>query len=74
MTAIVDRGTGPEVWIVQDGTAVPRAVEVQGFREDGAAIASGLRAGEQVIISGQRRLSAGQAVQAQPAPPPERQR
>ncbi len=74
LTAIVDSGTGPEVWVVQDGKAVPRAVAVQGFREDGGIVAGGLQAGEMVILSGQRRLSAGQAVQAQPAPPPDRQR
>jgi RND family efflux transporter MFP subunit len=73
LTAVVDNGKGSEVWIVQDGRATPRAVAVERFREDGAVLASGLQPGELVILSGQRRLTAGQSVQAQPAAPPERQ-
>jgi len=48
-------------------------VVTERFREDGAVLASGLQPGELVILSGQRRLTAGQAVQVQQAPPPERQ-
>lgn len=73
LTAVVDSGKGPEAWVVQDGRATPRAVVVERFREDGAVLASGLQAGELVIISGQRRLTAGQTVQVQQAAPPERQ-
>ena len=74
LTAIVDNGTGPQVWVASDGKATLRPVEVAAFREDGAAIASGLKAGEMVILTGQRRLVDGQAVQAQPAVPPAQQR
>jgi hypothetical protein len=57
-------------------TARPYQRPVAGgpFREDGAAIASGLKAGELVIITGSAAWSDGQAVSAQPAAPPERQR
>jgi len=51
-----------------------RPVEVAAFREDGAVIASGLKAEEMVILTGQRRLVYGQAVQTQPAVPPVQQR
>lgn len=74
LTAVVDHGKGPQVWVVADGKAMIRPVEVATFREDGAAIASGLKTGEMVILTGQRRLADGQTVQAQPATPPERQR
>ena len=74
LTAVVDHGKGPQVWVVNDGRATQRPVEVASFREDGAVIASGLKAGEMVILTGQRRLVDGQAVQAQPAVPPARQR
>lgn len=74
LTAVVDHGKGPQVWVVADGKVTIRPVEVAAFREDGAAIASGLKAGEMVILTGQRRLVDGQAVQAQPATPPDRQR
>jgi RND family efflux transporter MFP subunit len=74
LTAVVDHGKGPQVWVVADGKVTIRPVEVAAFREDGAAIASGLKPGEMVILTGQRRLVDGQAVQAQPATPPDRQR
>ncbi|MGB8302037.1 MAG: efflux RND transporter periplasmic adaptor subunit [Azonexus sp.] len=74
LTAVVDNGKGPQVWVVDDGKVMIRPVEVAAFREDGAAIASGLKAGEMVILTGQRRLVDGQAVHAQPATPPDRQR
>ena len=74
LTALVDHGKGPQVWVVNDGRATQRPVEVASFREDGAVIASGLKAGEMVILTGQRRLVDGQAVHTQPAVPPARQR
>ena len=74
LTAVIDNGAGPQVWVVSDGKALSRPVELAGFREDGAAISSGLKTGEMVILTGQRRLVEGQVVQAQPAMPPARQR
>jgi len=74
LTAVVDHGKGAQVWVVADGKVTIRPVEVAAFREDGAAIASGLKSGEMVILTGQRRLVDGQAVNAQPATPPQRQR
>jgi membrane fusion protein, multidrug efflux system len=74
LAAVVDHGSGPQVWVVADGKAVPRAVTVGRFGEDGATITAGLKPGEPVIVAGQRRLAAGQAVLARPAPPPAQQR
>ncbi len=74
LTAIVDSGSGPQAWVVSDGKATPRQVEVAAFRENGAAIAAGLQVGDLLILSGQRSLSAGQAVEVQAATPPDRQR
>ena len=74
LTAVVDHGQGARVWVVSDGKAMPRPVTVGAFREDGAALAGGLQAGELVILTGQRRLVEGQAVHASPANPPARQR
>jgi len=73
LTAVVDNGQGPQVWVVADGKASPRAIEVARFGEDGVAIARGVQPGEAVILTGQRRLTPGQAVQAQTATPPARQ-
>ena len=74
LNAVSDRGQGPQLWLVQDGKAMPRAIQVGQFREDGATIASGLNEGEMVIISGLNRLTAGMAVTPQPAATPEQQR
>ena len=74
LTAIVDAGKGPRVWVVNEGKATLRTVEIGAFREDGAAIASGLESGDLVILTGQQRLVDGQVVQTQPAAPPARQR
>jgi RND family efflux transporter MFP subunit len=72
--AVIDQGKGPLVWVVTEGKVQRRAVSLAGFREDGAAIAEGLQAGEQVVISGAARLVAGEAVEARLATPAARQR
>jgi RND family efflux transporter MFP subunit len=74
LAAVSDRGQGPQLWLVQDGKATPRAVQIAQYREDGAAIASGLNDGEIVIISGLNRLTAGMAVTPRPAATPVQQR
>lgn len=72
--AVLDIGSGPFVRVVNDGKVVSRPVAVTAFREDGAAIGSGLQAGEAVIISGAAKVVDGQAVQVRLATPPSRQR
>ena len=74
LSAVSDRGQGPHLWLVVDGKATPRAVQVAQFREDGATITSGLSDGELVIVSGLNRLTAGMAVTPRPAATPEQQR
>lgn len=74
LNAVVDRGQGPQVWVVEDAKAVPRKVQVAQFREDGVAIDNGIKEGEHVIISGLNRLTPGMAVTEKTAAPPEQQR
>ena len=74
LTAVVNTGSGAQVWVVSDGKATPRDVEVARFREQGAVIASGLKAGEPVIITGQRALTPGLTVEPRIAPTPAEQR
>lgn len=74
LSAVIDLGQGPLVRVVRDGKVASRPVQVAQFREDGVSIAGGLQAGELVIVSGAGRLVDGQAVQAKPATPPDRQR
>lgn len=72
--AVVDFGSGAQVWVVSDGRATPRPVRVAQFREDGAFIADGIAPGEPVVVAGQRRLVPGQAVEARTAAEPSAQR
>lgn len=74
LAAVIDQGHGPTVRVVQDGKVLSRPVMVARFREDGAAIANGLNAGELVIVAGAGRLVEGQSVQAKPLPSPAQQR
>lgn len=74
LSAVIDLGKGPFVRVVKDGKVASRPVQVAHFREDGAALSSGLEAGELVIISGAGKLVDGQEVQARAATTPDRQR
>jgi RND family efflux transporter MFP subunit len=74
LSAVVNVGNGPQVWVAQDGKAVPRAVKVGQFSETGAMISEGLQIGEQVIVVGTGKLVAGQAVDAKNVPLPAEQR
>ena len=72
--AVIDRGNGPAVWVVDNGQAKPRPVRLAGYREDGALVAEGLQAGELVVAAGAGQLVAGQSVAAKLLTPPARQR
>ena len=74
LSAVLDQGNGPVIWVAREGTVQPRPVKIGQFREDGATISSGLQAGELVVITGAGKLVAGQAVTAKPATPPAQQR
>ena len=74
LSAVVDQGKGPLVWVVVDGKATPRPVKVSQFGEAGAMVSEGLAAGELVIITGTNKLVPGQAVVAKPSTPPNEQR
>lgn len=68
LSAVVERGQGPEVWAVVQGKAQRRPVKVAEFREDGAVLAEGVAAGEPVVAVGAHKLVAGQAVRPLPMP------
>jgi len=74
LNAVVDRGQGAQVWLVQDGKVSARGVRVAQFREDGAVISHGLKAGELVIVSGLNQLVAGLVVIPRTLTTPDRQR
>lgn len=63
LSALVDEGRGPAVWIVADQKARRQPVTVKQFREDGVVLADGLKGGELVVITGANRLAPDQPVQ-----------
>ncbi|MDP3540184.1 MAG: efflux RND transporter periplasmic adaptor subunit [Azonexus sp.] len=74
LTAVLDQGKGPVVWVVSDGKANPRPIRISRFQEDGAAVADGLQPGELVVVAGAGRLVAGQTVEPKLVTPPALQR
>lgn len=62
LTAVIDRGQGPAVWVIAGDRAQRRPVEIRQYREDGVVLAGGVQAGELVATVGAHKLVAGQAV------------
>jgi hypothetical protein len=64
LSALARTRENPAVWIVDAATQQVklRAVTVSEFREDGAAVSSGLKAGEWVVTAGVHKLRPDQVV------------
>jgi multidrug efflux pump subunit AcrA (membrane-fusion protein) len=60
-SALVGRGGGQAVFVVEGGRVHLRPVRIAANGDDRAAIASGLRDGERVVSRGAERLRDGQA-------------
>lgn len=74
LAAVIDRGQGARVLVVNEGKVQERPVRVAAFREDVALINEGLKAGELVVAAGALRLTDGQAVTPRFPTPPAAQR
>jgi len=61
--AVLTDGDGQFVWIVQGSKATRRRVVVGDFTPSGVLVTDGLGAGEQVIVSGQAKVSEGEKVE-----------
>lgn len=68
LAALIERGQGPEVWVVTQGKAQRRPVQVAAIQEDGVLLAGGVVAGESVVAVGAHKLTPGQAVRPLPLP------
>lgn len=65
LSAVVDRGSGPFVYAVEDtGALVRRPVTVTSFTEDAALVTAGLQEGERIVTLGVQKLQAGLKVRA----------
>jgi len=63
LSAIFQQGDQAAVWIVAEDHSVSlRKVEVAAYRNNGAVIAGGLRAGERIVSAGVHKLNAGEKV------------
>lgn len=71
LTAIFQQDGKPAVWILgADSTVALRPVDVAAWGEKDATIASGLAAGERIVVAGVHKLTAGEKVKvAAPAKP-----
>jgi RND family efflux transporter MFP subunit len=63
--AIIPAARGPLVYVVVDGKAVPRPVQVLYAQGEDAAV-SGLKAGDRVVLDGRQNLRPGAAVVERP--------
>jgi len=63
LAAIVNRGTGPSVYVVDKSGAIElRPVTVASFTEETAFVTSGVNNGDRVVSLGVQKLAAGQKV------------
>jgi membrane fusion protein (multidrug efflux system) len=60
--AVVRAGDGASVWVVKDGKAERRTVQVSAAHGDQWVIASGLAAGERIVVDGLQRVQPGAEV------------
>jgi len=67
LTALTQIAGQPAVWVVDSQTSKVhlRPVTVAAYREDGATIAAGLKAGEVVVTAGAHKLLAGETVRVE---------
>jgi membrane fusion protein, multidrug efflux system len=62
-TAILERETGTQVFVVEGGTAAARAVSVQLDMGETSSLKSGLSFGDKLIVAGQHTVAAGSPVE-----------
>jgi len=60
LSAILNRGTGPAVYVVDvNGALVQRPVAITAYTEDAAILTSGVSEGDKVVTLGAQKLEAG---------------
>jgi RND family efflux transporter MFP subunit len=63
LAAVVNRGTGPLVYVVDDtGILARRPVTVSSFSEDTVTVTSGLNEGDKIVVLGVQKLDPGNRV------------
>jgi len=67
LTALIDKGNGPNVWVVEPGSSAVKLqpVQIAVLGEENALLSSGPRAGDMVVVQGAHLLHIGDKVRAQ---------
>ena len=63
--AVLTDGSKPFVWVIKNGKAHRRNITQSGICEQGVVVNDGLTTDEQVIVSGQNKVSEGSTVKVQ---------
>lgn len=63
-SVLLDNGNDSFVWIVKNGKAEKRIITLGAYTPDGVIVESGLNPGEEVIVSGQQKVSNGMSVES----------
>jgi RND family efflux transporter MFP subunit len=64
--SILERERGRIVFVVQEGRAVERVIQTGASSEGKVQVLEGLSAGDQLVVTGQQRLTQGEPVDARP--------
>lgn len=62
LSALYQTSDSPSVWVINDGTAHLRRIQVAGFTHDQVKVSSGLNHGETIVTAGVNKLLEGQKV------------
>lgn len=62
ISAVYQTDDGPSVWVINDGIAHSRKIQVAGFDHDQVKVSVGLNHGETIVIAGVNKLLEGQKV------------
>lgn len=63
MTAVFQQGDKTAVWVVaEDRSVTLRAVTVVAYRDDGAVVSNGIKAGERIVRAGVHKLAEGEKI------------
>ena len=60
--AILINKDGKFVWVVEDGRATRRMIQISGYSGNGVIVSEGLQSGDHVIVEGYQKVSEGMKV------------
>lgn len=64
LAAVYQTGDAPQVWVVEGGRTVLRAVQIEAFGDNQVKVTHGLKDGDEVVVAGVHKLRDGQEVRS----------